>query len=242
LEALLSTLIVVGLVMGLRIAGAILMIGILVAPPVAARQWTQHLGVMVVVSGLIGAFSGMSGAYISGLNAAFPTGPFIILVAFIIAVISILIAPQRGLLWRWWNRSSDRHRFAGRQVMRDLYHTLSDPQAVPAVPAADLESLRGSRALIGLKHLERQGLAERCMACEHFQSGECPGCWVLTNQGWEMAQHDAHNRRLWMCYRLHAHELGLPVIEEDDERDIRSLLSADAIGWLEERLDGNVDH
>ena len=68
-------------------------------PAVAARQWTDRLGVMLGLAALFGALSGVAGAVLSVTQSRLPTGPMIILCATVIVVVSILFAPHRGLLW-----------------------------------------------------------------------------------------------------------------------------------------------
>ena len=99
LNTLLSTLIVVAIVLGLQLAGVILMVGMLIAPAIAARQWTYKLDQMVILAAVFGAFAGGIGAVISALDSDIPTGPMIIVVAFVLVLVSILLAPGRGLLW-----------------------------------------------------------------------------------------------------------------------------------------------
>jgi manganese/zinc/iron transport system permease protein len=112
LDVLLSTLVVVAIVLGLQLAGVILMVGILIAPAVAARQWTHNLGQMVVLSSVFGAFSGAGGAIISAVDENLPTGPLMIVVAFMLVFLSLLIAPGRGWIWAAWQQREDRRRFA----------------------------------------------------------------------------------------------------------------------------------
>jgi manganese/zinc/iron transport system permease protein len=101
LDLLLSSLVVVAVVLGLQLAGVILMVGLLIAPPIAARQWTQRLSQMAVLSGVFGGFAGGVGAVISALDVKLPTGPLIIIVAFGLVVFSLAFAPSRGLVWQW---------------------------------------------------------------------------------------------------------------------------------------------
>jgi manganese/zinc/iron transport system permease protein len=69
LNLALSTLIVVAVVLGLQLAGVILMVGLLIAPGIAARQWTHHLGQMVTLAGGVRrVFSGGVGAIFSALD------------------------------------------------------------------------------------------------------------------------------------------------------------------------------
>lgn len=105
LNALLTGLIVLAIIVGIRTVGAILMAAMLITPAVAARQWTDRLGVMVGVSALIGAVSGVSGAVISAAGANLPTGPLVVLAATGFLLLSLLVGGAHGFLW-----SSLRHR------------------------------------------------------------------------------------------------------------------------------------
>ena len=112
INALMSALIVVTIVLGLQLAGVILMVGMLIAPAIAARQWTHSLEQMTVLAAVFGAFAGGVGAVGSALDSDIPTGPMIIVVAFLLVVASITLAPGRGLLWRRLRQRANRRRFA----------------------------------------------------------------------------------------------------------------------------------
>lgn len=112
LDVLLSTMIVVAIVLGLQLAGVILMVGLLIAPGVAARQWTHKLSQMVVLAAVFGAFAGSTGSIISAIDVNLPTGPLIIVMASLIVFVSIGFAPGRGLVWTWLKQRGDRKRFA----------------------------------------------------------------------------------------------------------------------------------
>ncbi len=99
-DVLLTLLTVVAVVVGLQTVGVVLITALLVAPGAAARQWTDRLGVMVVLSALFGAVAGVTGAVISSATAKLPTGPTIVLCASALVLVSLLVAPHRGLLWQ----------------------------------------------------------------------------------------------------------------------------------------------
>jgi manganese/zinc/iron transport system permease protein len=101
LSVLLTSLIVVAIVIGLQTVGVILMSAMLVAPAAAARQWTDRLGVMVALAALFGAVSGVAGAAISSTARGLATGPTIVLCMGAITLVSLLLAPNRGLVWSW---------------------------------------------------------------------------------------------------------------------------------------------
>ena len=101
LDILLTSLLVVAIVLGLQAVGAVLMSAMLVAPAVAARQWTNKLSVMMFLAACFGALAGVSGTIISSSASRIPTGPTIVLCATVVVGFSIAFALNRGLLWDW---------------------------------------------------------------------------------------------------------------------------------------------
>ncbi len=100
MELLLMLLLVLSIVAGLQMVGVVLMSALVVAPGVAARQWTDRLGPMVALSALVGAVSGAGGALVSALTPGLPTGPAVVVVVTVLAVASLLFAPRRGVVAR----------------------------------------------------------------------------------------------------------------------------------------------
>lgn len=87
-------------VIGLKVAGLVLIVALTIIPPVAARFWTDRPEPMVLAAAGIGAVAAYLGAVISSLDRGLPTGALIVLVAFALFVVSMLVAPRRGLLAR----------------------------------------------------------------------------------------------------------------------------------------------
>lgn len=85
-------------VAGIKIAGIILVVALLVIPAVAARFWTENAYHMVMISALIGAVSGVVGVLLSAQAPDLPTGPLMVLCASVFFMISMLLAPARGIL------------------------------------------------------------------------------------------------------------------------------------------------
>src|SRR5690606_12925202 len=78
-EVVLTTVLVIAIVIGLQTVGVVLRSARVVAPAAAARQWTDSLGHMVLISAIIGALSGVTGAVASATTQGIPTGPAIVL-------------------------------------------------------------------------------------------------------------------------------------------------------------------
>ena len=108
LDVLLTSLLVIAIVLGLQAVGAVLMSAMLVAPAVAARQWTDKLSVMMLLAACFGALAGVSGTIISSTASRIPTGPTIVLCATLLVGFSIVFAANRGLLWEWIRQQRNR--------------------------------------------------------------------------------------------------------------------------------------
>ncbi|ADK27907.1 metal ABC transporter permease [Corynebacterium pseudotuberculosis] len=100
MAVMLSLLVVVAIVIGVKAVGLILMIAFAVFPPAAARQWTRTVAQMVVVSGLIGAIAAIVGSYISISAGKVPTGPVIVLVLAAFVIVALVASPRRAAVIR----------------------------------------------------------------------------------------------------------------------------------------------
>ncbi|WP_034328281.1 metal ABC transporter permease [Alkaliphilus transvaalensis] len=122
LDLLVTTLLVVAIVVGLQTVGVVLMSVMIIAPGVAARQWTNRLEIMVILAGVFGAFSGIIGAIISSEVRRMPTGPIIVLVSFLLVVLSILFAPNRGLIYNLYRKNAIHKKIREDQILIYCYH------------------------------------------------------------------------------------------------------------------------
>lgn len=84
-------------VIGLKLVGLILVVALLIIPPVTARFWTDRSNRTVWIAGCLGGLSGYVGAALSASAPALPTGPIIVLVAASLFVLSLFLAPARGV-------------------------------------------------------------------------------------------------------------------------------------------------
>lgn len=176
LDVVVTFLMVIAIVLGLQMVGVVLMSAILVAPAAAARQWTNRMGVMVVLAGLFGAIAGVAGAVVSSVTAQLPTGPTIVLCAGVIVGISLLFAPNRGLAYNAVRIWKNRQRLQLRVVLANLYAlavqhpNLHHPHALGA-----LQAMTADEASVGhnLRVLSDLGWV-------HEPS---PGTWALTPAG-----------------------------------------------------------
>jgi manganese/zinc/iron transport system permease protein len=97
------------------------MSALVVAPAAAARQWTDRLGPMVGLAAAFGALAGVLGAFASGATTHVPTGPAIVVVISVLVLVSLLFAPNRGVLWEAARRALTRRRLSAERVLCDVY-------------------------------------------------------------------------------------------------------------------------
>lgn len=108
LNALMSFMIVMAIIIGLQTVGVILMSAMLIAPAVAARQWTDRLWAMAVLSAIFGAISGVAGTAASTVVSKLPTGPAIVVIISLIVMVSVLAAPGRGILHKLYRQRKNK--------------------------------------------------------------------------------------------------------------------------------------
>ncbi len=104
----LTTLIVITIVLGLQAVGVVLMSALIISPAAGARQWTNKLETMVLISAIFGGVSGFLGTLISSLSNNIATGPVIVLISVTITLISFVFAPERGFLAKYMIRKKQK--------------------------------------------------------------------------------------------------------------------------------------
>lgn len=175
LQTLLMVLLVVAIVIGLQTVGVVLMSAVIIAPAAAARQWSNRLGRVFLLAGLFGMLSGALGAWISSLAPRLPTGPIIVLLLTAMALLSVLIAPARGLLWQHYRRQHARQ--TARQAVVAVLQTLAHhhPQTAHPHSTATIRAALGDKVPVEavLRDLERQGKVQH-----------------IPGQGWQLADHE----------------------------------------------------
>jgi manganese/zinc/iron transport system permease protein len=166
LQGALTLLFAMAIVVGLQLVGVVLMVALLVAPAVAARQWTRSLGGMVTLAALVGAFSGAAGALVSATGRGLATGPVVVLVASGVVAFSLVLAPGRGLAWRALAARRARARITDARVLATLRHLAEEHAdarypseagmlnvALGAAPTAErLEAMRARGLIRSVTH------------------------------------------------------------------------------------------
>ncbi len=117
----LTTLLVVAIVIGLQTVGVVLMSAMIIAPAAAARQWTNHFGVMMLIAMMLGSLSGIAGSLLSVSTSNLPTGPTIVVCAASLVVVSMLFAPKRGIIWQRVRQGIQNQKLKSEALLLDLF-------------------------------------------------------------------------------------------------------------------------
>ena len=210
-ELLLALLIVMSVVVGLQLVGVVLMAAVLLTPIAAARFWSGELSHMLILSAMLGAISAIISTQISYLAPAMPTGPWMVVSLSILFILSLLFAPQKGLLKRFLEHKLLRQKVAEENILRTLYKLVernkidqldfnhSDIQALRSVPTESLQKT--------LKTLCRKQLIES--SSKGFR---------LTKSGLKLATQLTRRHRLWENYLNEHAELTPEQVHNQAER------------------------
>jgi manganese/zinc/iron transport system permease protein len=195
-ELFTTLLLILSIVIGIRSVGVVLMSGMVIAPAVAARQWTHRLPLLFVLAGLFGLASGFFGNYFSlkfplwmnHPHFSFPTGPMILLSASSICLISLLFAPRLGLCHRCLRIA----RFRDRRLQENILKTFWKRERGASLSFTEImkrHSLSWISVGVLLWRLRRQGWVV------NGREG-----YLLTEDGWRRAQRVVRLHRLWEVY------------------------------------------
>lgn len=195
-DVIILIMVVVSIVIGIRSVGFVLMSAMLIAPPVAARQFTHKLSTMFGLSALFGVVSGYLGNYFSvelstlkgGRVVSWPTGPMIVLVAVILCLLSMLFAPGRGMVSRCLRIVMFRFRCVQENILKAIWRCGVDG-GVSISFIADYQSVSKFYLKMVVIYLCFKGWLEKVGDRYH-----------LTQDGCKRAAHIVRLHRLWEVY------------------------------------------
>lgn len=200
-DTIVFVLIVLAVVIGIRSVGVVLMSAMLIAPAVAARQFTNRLSIMFFLAGVFGLLSGFFGNFFSveftnqlalkypRARLSLPSGPMIVIVASIFCVLSLMFAPKRGFLLRLARIAKFRYQCIGENLLKAIWR-YGPNQHVSFTDIERYQSVSPLYLKFILMRLKNQGWVE----LDTF------GLYQLTEEGRIRAAHIVRLHRLWEVY------------------------------------------
>ncbi len=206
LDRILFWLLLVSLIVGIRSVGVVLMSGMVIAPAVAARQYSDRLQIVFILAGLFGVLSGFLGNYASvegslalsasGQKMTLPTGPMIVLFGTAFALFSLAFAPKRGLAFRIGRILSFRFRCLRENILKGIWKKGS-------LNFAELKESHQISPLFlryVLLHLRREGWVRISRSSKSSLKPSNERRIELTRDGRQKAASIVRLHRLWELY------------------------------------------
>jgi manganese/zinc/iron transport system permease protein len=229
-------------VAGLPAVGVVLMAALLILPGATARFWTNRLGPLLLLSGVLGAASGAGGTLLSagmlkswwGLDplaigdSSPPTGPVIVLCGTAMFLFSVFFAPGRGVVARLWAGLRLRSRTARENLLRTMYE-LGESQ-LPQLPEVSIDQLLEHRAW---SRSRARRLAAWLIRAGLAQQG--PGGIRLTPRGLVEAGRMVRAHRLWELFLIQGADIAPDHVHRDAD-SIEHLLTPGMVRRLEAEL------
>ena len=256
LDLLLTSLVVVVTVIGIPSVGLLLVVAQLVIPPTAARFWTNRLGPMVVISGLIGDLSAAVGIVASACVPNLAAGAIIVLAGTAIFAVSLLWGWQRGVVWQWLQQRETHLHIGQIDLLRACFEVIESvaertemgnnlpisPATMTAAADRDLtaipisrESLFGSRTWSAPRFARVLAGALR----ESLIRLDAENHVRLTNAGARRAKRATRNHRLWELYLIHFADTAPSRVDREADQ-IEHVLEPALIEQLESLLDQRI--
>jgi len=229
LDWLLMAMIALAVVIGLPAVGVVLMAALLILPGVAARFWSDRLGVVLVLSSAFGLGVALVGTMLSASFSKLPAGPIIVLVGTGLFLVSLFFAPKRGIAARVVAQRRFARQWNERNLLAALYE-LSEPEkgGVRAI----------SREQIAARKHWSPGTLARLLAWAR-KSGYLVGgpgtsgddFYVLSPAGLRRAAEVVRGQRLWQAF-LTAHADWATGVVDIERESVEELLPAPVVDAL----------
>jgi len=231
-----SALLILAIVVGMRSIGVVLMAGMLIAPAIAARPWTKRLSTSLGLSAFFGTLASFFGNVLSVEGSAYiaakfpdwkfslPTGPLILLIASLFALLSLLLAPESGIIARMVRMTLFRLRTAREHLLKAMWKK-GKGASISRRDAAALFSRSPFTERILFFILTRRALLIH----------EGNGLYRLTDKGWARACRIVRLHRLWEVYLVDYLSQGIDKVHKSAE-ELEHVMSPQLEAELEKLL------
>jgi len=239
-QALLLGLLAATVVTALPAVGVVLVTALLITPAATAALLTHRLPYLLALSVLFTAIAGSAGAAVSYLGTDLPTGPFMVLAASLLFGITLLFAPERGLVPRGWRQRQRRRRIARENTLKSVYQ-IEEAAGAPGSGVRLGELAARRREAVATAERDAEALVAAGLATLQNPSGSTRPSFTeerhlcLTASGSRRAREIVRNHRLWETYLAEAAQFPSDHVHDDAEA-IEHLLTEETVRRLEARL------
>jgi len=207
LKSFLAVLTVITVAIGVQAVGVVLMAALLITPAAGARFLTNNVKKMLLYAGSLGFASGVIGVFISYSGTGMPTGPWIVVVLSLFALVAIFFGKEKGMYSRMKMRVSNNVKINNENVLKDIYKLAQDGENTIAVnDLIEKEKYPPSKLKSILKRLEHDR-----------QIDQIRGFVILSDNGRIAARAVIRKHRLWEIYLSKYFQLEEDHVHDDAE-------------------------
>lgn len=250
LEKITLLLVSLSIVIGIRSVGVVLMSAMLIAPAVAARQFSHRLRHIFLLAAFFGCLSAAFGAILAneagywlmerypGARISLPTGPMIVIVSSLICLAALLFAPEKGAVVRLVRIFLFRSACLNENLLKTLWRYGPSPFS----RLLHHLHMHPWHVKWSLWRLEEKGLIEK--------KGKI---YSLTKEGLAKGQYIVRLHRLWEVYladyiglgpeRVHASAEEMEhILTPEIENELTLLLNDPQVDPHQQRIPKKGDH
>lgn len=211
------------IVAAMQTVGVILVVAMLITPASTALLLKDRLPNVIIVAGIFGFLSSLSGLVLSILYEM-PPGPAIAVTATLFYLLAAFFSPEKGLVARWYRRRQQSQKIITEDILKAAYK-ISFSQPI------DLSSIRNSL------NLSASGLAAyiRQLIRQNLIRKEGDNRYQLTEAGVLQANNLIRAHRLWESYLVQEMGMDAEHIHDEAER-YEHLLTTEQVDEVDKQL------
>jgi manganese/zinc/iron transport system permease protein len=210
LQFVLSTVTILTIATGIKAVGIILMAALLIIPPAAARFWTSRLLKMILLSVVFGIVAGVVGAYISYTAPKMPTGPWTVITLSLTVFISVIFAPGKGYLSRFYQKRQVQRNILRENVLKTVHQLLEKDNV--------LEKTYTKAQIIKQRWFNEKEINQAFKLLSKSHEAEIVGNSLkLTGAGLANGKRINRLHRLWEVYLTRRLEMKLELVHKNAE-------------------------
>lgn len=225
IRLLFNVLMILSVIIGIQAIGVVLMAALLITPGAAARFWTDKLSVLLVLAGIFAVISGIAGTYISYVIPQMPTGPWVVVSLSLLALISFLFAPKRGMLYRHFARKNYLRKTQNEHILKSIFKAMEEGKS--GLTIEEIYQLYPEQKKQSYKSIKGLEKSNHLIINQDFIS--------LSTSGLTEAKRVVRLHRLWESYLNEYMNIAPDHVHESAEK-LEHLLTPELEALLESRL------